>query len=169
MEMAKEGENKMTFTNFHKQMKAPYVVYAYFECVPKKISSCELDDKKSFTVKTEKHEPCGFSYMVVRSDAETFGSFTHRGEDAVFAFIAWLQNHEREMREDMANKRPLVMTMKTGKNTGTLSTATPAIKDSSKTSSWTPSLCTTQTPGNIAGKATEDAASWQENTLWGRE
>ena len=27
-------------------MKAPYVVYAYFECVPKKISSCELDDKK---------------------------------------------------------------------------------------------------------------------------
>ena len=46
MEMPKEGENKMTFTNFHKQMKAPYVVYAYFECVPKKISSCELDDKK---------------------------------------------------------------------------------------------------------------------------
>ena len=61
-------------------------------------------------MKTEKHEPCGFAYMVVRSDGGTFDPFTHRGEDAVFVFIAWLQNHEREMREDMANKRPLVMT-----------------------------------------------------------
>ena len=32
-----------------------------------------------------------------------------RGEDTVFVFLAWLQNHEREMREDMANKRLLVM------------------------------------------------------------
>ena len=27
-DMPKQGENKMTFTNYHKQMKAPYVVYA---------------------------------------------------------------------------------------------------------------------------------------------
>ena len=47
--------------------------------------------------------------MVVRSDVATFGPFTYRGEDAVFVFLVWPQNHEREMREDMANKRPLVM------------------------------------------------------------
>ena len=35
-EMPKEGENKMAFKNYHKQMKAPYVVYADFECVLKK-------------------------------------------------------------------------------------------------------------------------------------
>ena len=40
----------------------------------------------------------------------TFGLFTHRGEDVVFVFLVWLQNHERVMREDMVNKRPLVMT-----------------------------------------------------------
>ena len=40
----------------------------------------------------------------------TFGPFTHKGEDAVYVFLMWLQNHEREMRQDMANKRPLVMT-----------------------------------------------------------
>ena len=33
-----------------------------------------------------------------------------RGRDAVYVFFRWLQDHEREMREDMANKRPLVMT-----------------------------------------------------------
>ena len=78
-EMPKEGENKMAFQNFHKQMKAPYVVYADFECIVKKIHTCEPDNKKSFTVKTEKQEPCGFSYVVVRSDGQTRGPFTYRG------------------------------------------------------------------------------------------
>ena len=108
-EMSKEGENKMAFTNFQKQMKAPYVVYADFECLVKKISTCESNDKKSFTVKTEKHEPCGFSYVVARSDGKTSGPFTYRGEDAVYVFLRYLTNHETELREDMANKRPLVM------------------------------------------------------------
>ena len=108
--MPKEGENKMTFMNHHKQMKAPYVVYADFECVLRKIEGCEPAPNSSYTVKTEKHEPCGFLYMVVRSDGTIYGPFTYRGEDAVYVFLVWLQNHEREMREDMANNRPLVMT-----------------------------------------------------------
>ena len=109
-EMLKEGENKMSFTNYHKQMKVPYVIYADFECVLEKIEGCEPFPDKSFTVKTEKHEPCGFSYIAVRSDGKLFGPFTYRGRDAVYVFLRWLQNHEIEMRKDMANKRPLVMT-----------------------------------------------------------
>ena len=35
-EMPKQWENKMAFKNYYKQMKAPYVVYADFECVLKK-------------------------------------------------------------------------------------------------------------------------------------
>ena len=50
-EMPKEGENKMTFKNHFKQMKAPYVVYADFECIVRKIDTCEPDNKRSFTVK----------------------------------------------------------------------------------------------------------------------
>ena len=76
-------------------------------------------------MKTEKHEPCGFSYIIVRSDGATFSPFTYKGEDAVFVFLVWLQNHEREMREDMAKE-------KTGKNTGTLTAVTYTIKVSSK-------------------------------------
>ena len=48
--------------------------------------------------------------MIVRSDGQTFGPYTFRGEDAVFVSLTYLQNREREMRGDMANKRPLVMT-----------------------------------------------------------
>ena len=109
-EMPKEGENKMKFQNFHKQMKVPYVVYADFECILKKIAPCEPDNKHSFTVKTEKHEPCGFSYVIVKSDGQAFGPVTYRGEDAVYMFLRYLISHETEMREDMANKRSLVMT-----------------------------------------------------------
>ena len=108
-EMAKQGENKMAFTNFHKQMKVPYVIYADFECLVKKIATCEPDNKHSFTVKNEKHEPCGFSYLIVKSDGKTFGPFKYRGEDAVYVFLRYLMYHETELREDMANKRPLVM------------------------------------------------------------
>ena len=35
-ETPEQGNNKMAFTNFHKQMKAPYVVCADFECLVKK-------------------------------------------------------------------------------------------------------------------------------------
>ena len=109
-EMSKEGENKMSFKNFYKQMKAPYVVYADFECVLKKIATCKPDDKKSFTVKTEKHEPCGFHYVVVRNDGQTFGPYNYRGENAVYVCLKYLQDHEKEIRKDMANNRPLLMT-----------------------------------------------------------
>ena len=47
-EMMKEGENKMSFTNFYKQMKAPYVIYADFECIVEKIAGCEPSADKSF-------------------------------------------------------------------------------------------------------------------------
>ena len=90
-DMPKKGENKMAFKNHYKQMKVPYVVYADFECVLKKIDGCEPSQDASFTVKTEKHEPCRFSYMAVRSDGMIFGPFTHKGEDAVHVFLMWLK------------------------------------------------------------------------------
>ena len=108
--MLKEGENKMSFTNYYKQMKAPYDIYADFECVLEKISGCEPSADKSFTVKTERHEPCGFSYIAVRSDGKLSGPFNYRGRDAAYVFLWWLQDNEREIREDMANKKPLLMT-----------------------------------------------------------
>ena len=71
----------------------------------KKIATCEPDNKHSFT-KIEKHEPCRFSYVIVRSDGQSFGPHTYRGEDAVHKFLTSLLEHEIQMREDMANKRP---------------------------------------------------------------
>ena len=66
------------------------------------INDCEPSPDESFTVKTEKHEPCRFSSIAVR-------------RDAVYVFLMWLQNHEIEMHQDMSNKRSLVMTPRLAK------------------------------------------------------
>ena len=49
-ETLKEREHKMCFTNYYKQVKAPYVIYADFECILEKIACCEPSQDLSFTV-----------------------------------------------------------------------------------------------------------------------
>ena len=67
---------------YHKQMKAPFVTYADFESLLRKIHGCDLpkNQEESFTVKTEMYEACGFAYTIVR----IFGPVNCRGEDAVY-------------------------------------------------------------------------------------
>jgi len=88
-EMPKEGENMVSFTNFHKQIKAPIVIYADFESVVRKLPSCEPSQDKNFTVKTDKHEACGFTYIIVRSDGATTDPRFYRGEARSTSF--WLK------------------------------------------------------------------------------
>ena len=83
--MPEEGQNTLSFQNHHKQMKMPYVIYADFEVLVRKIQGCERGPErmqKSYTQKTERHKACGYSYIVVRSDGEVSGSKVYRGENA---------------------------------------------------------------------------------------
>ena len=68
IEMPEEGKNTLAFKNFQKQMKAPFVIYADFEALVRKMLGCEREPslKKSYTEKTDQHEACGYSYLVVR-------------------------------------------------------------------------------------------------------
>ena len=113
IDMPEEGENILAFQNYHKQMKAPYVIYADFEALVKKMPGCERDpDKKykSYTEKTEWHEACGYSYIVVRSDGEVTGSKVYRGEEAVKSFLENVMQEEEKIRERLAKPKPVTMT-----------------------------------------------------------
>ena len=114
IEMPQEGKNILAFqNNYHKQMKAPYVIYADFEALVKKIAGCERgpDSKnKSYTEKTEWHEACGYSYIVVRSDGEVTRSKVYRGENAVKEFLNGILQEETKIRESLATPKPIVMT-----------------------------------------------------------
>jgi len=64
-------------------MKAPFIIYADFECLLRKIQGCEPPKEESFTVKTGMRKACGFAYTIIRSDDETFRPVKYRGENAV--------------------------------------------------------------------------------------
>ena len=112
IDMPEEGKNILAFQNYHKQMKAPYVIYADFEALVKKIPGCERGPErknKSYTEKTEWHEACGYSYIVVRSDGEVTGSKVYRGENAVKEFLNGILKEETKIRESLATPKPIVM------------------------------------------------------------
>ena len=115
IEMPKEGENILAFQNYQKQMKAPYVIYADFEALVKKIQGCERYSEsekkcKSYTEKTEWHEACGYSYIVVKSDGEVTGSKVYRGENAVKSFLESIMQEKEKIREMLAQQKPITMT-----------------------------------------------------------
>ena len=59
IEMPVESKNKLRFINFYKKMKVPFVIYADFEALIKKI-----DDHGRTNV------VCGYAYTVVRWDGQ---------------------------------------------------------------------------------------------------
>jgi len=112
IEMPEEGKYILSFRNHHKQMKVPYVIYVDIEALIRKILGCEIgpeSKKKSCTEKTEWHEACGYSYMVVRIDGEVSGSKVNRGENAVGTFLNDILQEEVKIRDSLAEKKPIVM------------------------------------------------------------
>ena len=65
MRIPKEGENIVQFKNHHRQMPAPFVIYADFEAIIEKIHGYEPNNSKSYTDKYQKHTSCGYGYKVV--------------------------------------------------------------------------------------------------------
>ena len=43
--MPKQGENILKFNNFHKQLPVPFVIYADFEAITKKVQGCKQSDE----------------------------------------------------------------------------------------------------------------------------
>ena len=67
IEMPKKG-SFISFIHHNRSIKVPFVVYADSEAFTEEISSCEPNDKKSFTQKYQKHRPSGFGYKIVCFD-----------------------------------------------------------------------------------------------------
>ena len=63
--MPKQGENILKFNNFHKQLPVPFVIYADFEAITKKVQGCKQSeemekdkDRRSYTEVYQTHEDC---------------------------------------------------------------------------------------------------------------
>ena len=118
--MPKHGENILKFNNFHKQLPVPFVIYADFEAITKKVQSCEQskemknEKNKRHTEAYQTHEDCGYGYKVVCCYDDKYSKHTriHRGENAVYKFMEKMLE-EVEYCKAVIKKRfnkPLVMT-----------------------------------------------------------
>ena len=119
--MPKQGDNILKFNNFHKQLPVPFVIYADFEAIMKKVQGCEQSeemkkdkDRRSYTEAYQTHEYCGYGYKVVCCYKKKYSKpiQTYRGENAVYKFMEKMLE-EVEYCKVVVKKRfnkPLVMT-----------------------------------------------------------
>ena len=119
--MPKQGENILKFTNFHKQLPVPFVIYADFEAITKKVQGCKQSaemenekNKRSYTEAYQTHEDCGSAYKVICCYDDKYSKpiQTYRGENAVYKFMEKMLE-EVEYCKAVVKKRfnkPLVMT-----------------------------------------------------------
>ena len=54
----------LSFSNYHKQLPIPFVVYADFECFTKPMNTCSPNPKESYNYNYQKHEPSGFCFYI---------------------------------------------------------------------------------------------------------
>ena len=119
--MPKQGENILKFNNFHKQLPVPFVIYADFEAITKKVQSCKQSeemkknkDRRSYTEAYQTHEDCGYGHKVICCYDDKYSKYTsiYRGENAVYKFMEKMLE-EVEYCKAVIKKhfnKPLVMT-----------------------------------------------------------
>ena len=94
--MPKQGENIPKFNNFHKQLQVPFIIYADFEAITKKVQGCKQSEemeneknKRSYTEAYQTHEDCGSAYKVIccYDDKYSKDICIYRGENTVYKFM----------------------------------------------------------------------------------
>ena len=100
----------LRLTNVHKQLKAPFVAYADFECILKDVpdhEDKEVDTKTNITNATpdadsktkiyQEHVPCSFAFQIASIDSNYDPEIVlYNGEDAAEGIIETLQQKASE-------------------------------------------------------------------------
>ena len=89
VKMPDKDNNILKFNNFDKQQPVPFVIYADFEAITEKISSCQPNNDKSYTKAYQKHTDCGYGYKIVCCYDDKYSKpvTIYRGEKAVYKFM----------------------------------------------------------------------------------
>ena len=115
IEMPQPG-SKVFFHNYQKRLPVPFVIYADFEALTRKIDSCSPRGDKSYTQAYQKHEACGFGYKVVCHYDQKYSkpAVIYRGENPVPKFYHNLTEEVLYCKKVITEKakRRLVMTKK---------------------------------------------------------
>ena len=116
IQIPEKDNNILQFTNFHKQMPVPFVIYADFETITEKVQGCQPNNDKLYTETFQNHKDCGYGYKVIccYDNKYTKPAQIYRGENAVYKFMEKMLEEVqwcRKMTKRHFNK-PVTMTNK---------------------------------------------------------
>ena len=89
IKMPSKDYNILSFNHNHKQLPAPFVIYADFKALTEKIHGCQQNNDKSYTEAYQKHTVCGYGYKVVCCYDDKYAKPVqyYRGKNAVYKFL----------------------------------------------------------------------------------
>ena len=112
-----EKTNSLSFQNYNRSMKVPFVIYADFEAFTEKLTDNEIpkDKNSSFTTQYEKHSPSGFCYYIKCSFDESYDkTVTHtkqsEDEDVGQIFVNRLEEDIRALYKEFKFPKEMIIT-----------------------------------------------------------
>ena len=92
VEMPTKDNNTLKYNHGEKSLKAPFTIYAHLECLLIKEQSCQNNPNESYTERKAKHEPSGYSLILVSSfDSKENKHNVYRGRDCIKRFCSDLK------------------------------------------------------------------------------
>ena len=88
--MPQGDEAVLKFKNINRTHRIPFMLYADFECITEKLQTCEPSKEKSFSIKYQKHTPCGFGIVGIENccgDAKIRKPTIYSGKNSVELFL----------------------------------------------------------------------------------
>ena len=102
----------LEFNQFKKSDKAPFLIYAYLDCLIEKIDGCKNNPQNSFTTKVSQHISSGFSMSTISLFRSTENKHdVERGKDCMKTFCESLREHAKKIinfkkkKNEVINKR----------------------------------------------------------------
>src|ERR1043165_8232214 len=109
-----EPGTMLSFKNYNRSMRVPFVVYADFESFIKPIATCQPDPNTSFTNKYQMHVPSSFCYYIKCFDDSVYSRdpvmFTAENEDDDVAqiFLDSLIKDIKQIYNQFKFKKPMI-------------------------------------------------------------
>ena len=104
------NDGNLQFTNYHKGLKVPFVIYADFESITQPIEQVQREETKSYTDHYQLHMPCGYVYKVVCTDEQyTKDTVVYRGQDCVEKFLKAVNEEKWRIWNILNEPKPLCM------------------------------------------------------------
>ena len=111
VELPKENDSILQFSQYQKQLKCPFIIYADFETYAQKMDTCLPNPESSSTTINTQFEPCGFGYQVVCiNDKYTKPPVIYRGPNVSRTFLENIIEEENLLKQVLSYVEPVLLT-----------------------------------------------------------